>query len=409
MKSEKGKMKNEKEQRTESREQVAESREQSRNNCGMDAAVIKQSRRDWWSFCVAKTPRLKISRTLIFNPLPLLTAHCSLLTFLLITALVFAACASSSVGSVADELDLAIRDASDYLNDNIPAGSKIVILNIESNSTALSEYIIDELIANAVNDRLFEVVDRQQLDLIREEQNFQWAGEVDDNLALEVGRFFGAQIIVSGRVSQIADRYRFTVRALEVQTARVVGQNNFNIAAGATISALIRSQATASGSRTQTTSSGQTAQTTPQATVSSGTTPTAQPTAQPARLQNGTYIFYPRVRCYRKGIPGNHYLDRIVVSGEYMIIYVCNAERGRGNPNNNSGRFVWGSSESSVLLSDLDNPRRTWALANAGEDEITNGQAMSFRGVTGSRFNLINTWYGDEFVEINLADAEYEP
>jgi len=29
-----------------------------------------------------------------------------------------------------DELDIAIRDASDYLNKNIPKGSKIVILNI---------------------------------------------------------------------------------------------------------------------------------------------------------------------------------------------------------------------------------------------------------------------------------------
>jgi TolB-like protein len=324
-----------------------------------------------------------------------------------------------ATGAGADELDMAIRDASDYLNANIPKGSKIVILNVQSDSTALSDYIIDELIANAVNDKLFEVVDRQQLDLIRTEQNFQLSGEVDDNLALDIGKFFGAQIIVSGRVSQIADRYRFTVRALEVQTARVVGQNNINIAAGATITALMRSQTTstasgqssAGGQRTQATSSGQTT-TTPaqQATPTVQTTTpaqTAQPT--PARLQNGTYTFYPRVRCYRKGIPGNHYLDRIVVSGEYMIIYACNAERGRGNPNNNSGRFVWGSSERNVLLSDLDNPRRTWALVNAGEDEVTNGQAMSFRGVTGSRFNLINSWYGDEFTEINLADAEREP
>ena len=43
----------------------------------------------------------------------------------------------------------------------------IVILNMQSDSAALSDYIIDELIANAVNDKIFKVVDRQQLDLIR--------------------------------------------------------------------------------------------------------------------------------------------------------------------------------------------------------------------------------------------------
>jgi TolB-like protein len=186
--------------------------------------------------------------------LPLLIVLCSLF---------IVTCASTP--TTPDDLDLAIRDASDYLNDNIPAGSKIVILNIQSDSAALSDYIIDELIANAVNDRIFSVVNRAQLDLIRAEQNFQFSGEVSDETALSIGNFLGAQIIVSGRVSQIGDRYRFTIRALEVQTARVVGQNNMNIAAGATITALMRSgatvggngsssTATASGSRTQTTS-----------------------------------------------------------------------------------------------------------------------------------------------------------
>jgi TolB-like protein len=151
--------------------------------------------------------------------------------------------------NVPDELDLAIRDASDYLNDNIPKGSMIVILNVQSGSAALSDYIIDELIANAVNDRVFKVIDRQQLDLIRAEQNFQLSGEVDDNLALSIGKFFGAQTIVSGRVMQLDNRYRMTVRALEVQTAQVQGQYNRNITAGNTITALMRSGG--SGTRTQ--------------------------------------------------------------------------------------------------------------------------------------------------------------
>jgi len=165
-----------------------------------------------------------------------------------ITALVvLIGCGGSPAASGSDELDLAIRDASDYLNDNIPKGSMIVILNMQSDSARLSEYIIDELIANAVNDRIFKVVDRQQLDLIRTEQNFQLSGEVDDNLALSIGKFFGAQTIVSGKVSQINDRYRMTIRALEVQTAQVQGQYNRNMAAGKTITALIKNSGSSGG------------------------------------------------------------------------------------------------------------------------------------------------------------------
>jgi outer membrane protein OmpA-like peptidoglycan-associated protein len=142
---------------------------------------------------------------------------------------------------VVDELDLAIRDASDYLNDNIPENSKIVILNIESNYANLSEYIIDELIANAVNDKKFSVVDRRQLDAIQSEQKFQMSGAVDDKDALAIGKFFGAQTIISGTMRDIGGRYRMTIRALSVQTAQVQGQYNRNMAIGETLAGLANS------------------------------------------------------------------------------------------------------------------------------------------------------------------------
>ncbi|MDR0909504.1 MAG: hypothetical protein LBM77_07025 [Spirochaetaceae bacterium] len=141
-----------------------------------------------------------------------------------------------------DELDDAIREASDYLNENIPQGSQVAILNVNSGSTALSEYIIDELIANIVNDKVLTIVDRQQLDAIRAEQNIGLSGEVDDATAAEIGKFIGAQTIVTGAVSQFGDLYRMRIRAMEVQTAQVQGQYNRNIPSGPTITALVNSK-----------------------------------------------------------------------------------------------------------------------------------------------------------------------
>jgi TolB-like protein len=146
-----------------------------------------------------------------------------------------------------DELDAAIRETSDYLNKQLPAGNKLVILNIQSDFPALSEYIIDELIANTVNDRVFSVVDRQQLNTIREELNFNMSGEVSDASAQSIGQMLGAQVIVSGAVSRIGDLYRLRVRALSVQTAEIEGQFNRNIPDGQTVAALVRSQATGYG------------------------------------------------------------------------------------------------------------------------------------------------------------------
>jgi len=148
---------------------------------------------------------------------------------------------AAKTAAAPDELDMAIRDASDYLNDNIPAGSKIVILNIESNSSNLSEYIIDELIANAINDKKFSVVDRRQLETIQAEQKFQMSGAVDDKDALAIGKFFGAQTIISGAMRDIGGRYRLIIRALAVQTAQVQGQYNRNMPISETLAGLANS------------------------------------------------------------------------------------------------------------------------------------------------------------------------
>jgi len=90
-----------------------------------------------------------------------------------------------------------------------------------------------------VNDRVFTVVSRKQLDAVREEQKLQMSGEVDDKDALAIGRFFGAQTIVSGVVSVLGTVYSLRINALEVQTAQVQGQFNRNITSSQIISSLM--------------------------------------------------------------------------------------------------------------------------------------------------------------------------
>jgi hypothetical protein len=56
---------------------------------------------------------------------------------------------------------------------------------------------------------------------------------------MEIGRFFGAQTIVSGVIDRLGDGYRMRIRALEVQTAQVQGQFNRNIASSPIIAAIM--------------------------------------------------------------------------------------------------------------------------------------------------------------------------
>jgi len=191
---------------------------------------------------------------------------------------------SAPAASHTDELDAAIRETSDYLNKQLPKGNKLVILNIQSEFPALSEYIIDELIANTVNDRVFSVVDRQQLNTIRAELDFQMSGEVDDATAQTLGRMMGAQMIISGAVSRIGDLYRLRIRALSVQSAQIDGQFNRNIPDSPTVSALIKSKATGYGSTATASSVGsRTTAPVPAPVQAQAAVPTPSPTPVPKK------------------------------------------------------------------------------------------------------------------------------
>ena len=152
-------------------------------------------------------------------------------------------CASkpdTSINSGSDQLDIAIRASSDYLNQRLNKGIKLVFLNFQSECPSLSEYIIDGLIENTVNDGLFTAVDRQNLALIQQEMNFQLSGEVSDESAQAIGKLLGAQVIVSGAISHLGTSYRLRVRAISVETAEIQGQYSQDIVTSPRILALIQ-------------------------------------------------------------------------------------------------------------------------------------------------------------------------
>jgi WD40 repeat protein len=161
-----------------------------------------------------------------------------------IVFILFLACTSkpetpvySNIGS--DPLDTAIRESSDYLNNRLTKGIKLVFLNFQSDCPTLSEYIIDSQIENTVNDGIFTVVDRQNLALIQQEMSFQLSGEVSDESAQAIGKLLGAQVIVSGIISQLGNSYRLRVRAISVETAEIQGQFNRDIISSSRLIALI--------------------------------------------------------------------------------------------------------------------------------------------------------------------------
>jgi hypothetical protein len=124
--------------------------------------------------------------------------------------------------TVATGVEGALARAADETLKNIPQRSKIAIVYITAQDRSTTEYIVGELEYIWVNKGYF-ITDRSQLDRLRLEQNFQMSGEVDDATAVSIGKFAGADIIVTGRVDGEGRLRRLRLRAWNTQTAQVVG------------------------------------------------------------------------------------------------------------------------------------------------------------------------------------------
>ncbi|MDR3114829.1 MAG: CsgG/HfaB family protein, partial [Treponema sp.] len=137
----------------------------------------------------------------------------------LLAAAVCTSCATTGSGGMS--LEGAIMEAAANLEARLEAGTKIALLNFSSPREEFSAYVLEELSGFLVNGGRLVVVDRRELDLIRQEEQFQLSGEVSDESAQSIGKKLGAQVIVSGSLTGVGRAYRFRVQALEVETAAV--------------------------------------------------------------------------------------------------------------------------------------------------------------------------------------------
>jgi TolB-like protein len=135
-------------------------------------------------------------------------------------------------------LDAALSNSTSYFSGRIPANTKVVVLNFSSKWADLSDYIIEELMGYIVNEGKLTVVDRQNLETIRKEMDFQLSGEVSDETAQSIGKKLGAQTIISGSITAIGNAYRLRTRAISVETAQILGMQNVDVAQDSRIAAL---------------------------------------------------------------------------------------------------------------------------------------------------------------------------
>jgi len=138
-------------------------------------------------------------------------------------AVLFLAAPFSHAGGSSDKnggLSLydAIEQTGEKIAGELPQGSRVAIVAFESGNDNLSDYIMEEL-TGALFDRKIEVADRQNLEYVYKELRLQMSGDVSDESALSIGKFLGADMVITGQLLDLDGAYRYRTSAINVETA----------------------------------------------------------------------------------------------------------------------------------------------------------------------------------------------
>jgi hypothetical protein len=131
--------------------------------------------------------------------------------------------------SRSEQLDSVIREASDYVISKLPIKSRIGVVNMNSSSVNLSNYVIDSIVMHLVNRDNFVVIERSELDTVQKEQKYQLSGEVSDETAVSIGKQLGTQMIVTGSILPFGSDYSLRLKITDVQTAQIIGTRIFTV------------------------------------------------------------------------------------------------------------------------------------------------------------------------------------
>ena len=137
-----------------------------------------------------------------------------------IAAVVCAAWCAAAACAV--DIETALQQVADQFSATIKRGSTIAIVGISSDSSEMSDFMLDDLTMRFVQARTLTVANRANLDAIKAEMNFQLSGEVSDDSIQQIGAMVGANIVVHGKLVPIGNIFNLTMQALDVTSAEVI-------------------------------------------------------------------------------------------------------------------------------------------------------------------------------------------
>jgi hypothetical protein len=122
-------------------------------------------------------------------------------------------------------LNKAIIESYGYIKNKVFEDAVIGIANFYSPTKQLSDYFVDGLSKQIVDDEIFRLVDIGNLRIIDQEMSRQLSGTVSDETAKRIGQQFGTDFIIIGNIDQLGQtrNYRIKLTITNVETTQIQG------------------------------------------------------------------------------------------------------------------------------------------------------------------------------------------
>jgi hypothetical protein len=125
--------------------------------------------------------------------------------------------------------DKAVPQIFTTFSRNIPLRSRIAIVGIDSTNANEAAFYVNELMIHFVKTGNYTVVDRTDVDKVLKEQNFQMSGYVDDDAFVSIGKFLGANVVITGNITGTGSQKKLVVKAIDMLTSTILSMEQVSL------------------------------------------------------------------------------------------------------------------------------------------------------------------------------------
>ena len=125
-------------------------------------------------------------------------------------------------------INTAIAQSWEYIENQLPRNARIQLYPLNLAFGGLARYIADEVTSRCINSRKLTIVEqnREILQIIEQETNYQLSGEVSDETMISIGKRLGTEYFAFFNIQNIGDRYILNLRITNIERGELRGQKN---------------------------------------------------------------------------------------------------------------------------------------------------------------------------------------